>query len=325
MNRDMITKKDKELKKGYILMLITVIIWGMDNVLVKSLLNDEIPTTILIYLRFIFATFIVGIILKIKNESYSKEIINSKYKKLITTMAILLSVFYILQVNGLNITKAVISEFVGTTMTTISTIFILAIFIKSERKQILNKFTLLALIIAIIGTFFTALGDVTFGLDFGVVLIIIADIFWGLYTMTYMKINQKVSSMRVNRDLGIVAIIIYTIILLMTNQFGKLFSLGFSNILKIAVISALIDVGTIITYYVAIRIISGVKCSILSLASPIISFTLSYFYLGERIVFMQLGGCMLLFVSSILLVMRDFIENKQKSENNMEEEHEFVK
>ena len=238
-------KNKKELKKGYILMLITVIIWGMDNVLVKSLLNDTIPTTILIYLRFIFATLIVGIILKIENESYSKEIINSKYKKLITTMAILLSIFY-------------------------------------------------------------------------VVLIIIADIFWGLYTMTYMKINQKVSAMRVNRDLGVVAIIIYTIILLITNQFRGLFRLGFSNILKIAVISALIDVGTIITYYVAIRIISGVKCSILSLASPIISFTLSYFYLGERIVLMQFGGCILLFVSSILLAMRDFIESKQKSENNKE-------
>lgn len=40
---------------------------------------------------------------------------------------------------------------------------------------------------------------------------------------------------------------------------------------------------------------------------------------------MQFGGCILLFVSSILLVMRDFIESKQKSENKMEEENEFIK
>lgn len=295
-------------------MLITVIVWGMDNVLIKSLLNDEIPATILIYLRFIFATLIVEVILKIKKETYSKEIINFKYKKLIILMAIVLSIYYILQISGLNMTKAVISEFIGTTMTTISTIIILSIFIKSERKQILNKFTLLALIVAIIGTFFTALGDVSFGLDFGVVLIIIADIFWGLYTMTYMKINQKISAMRVNRDLGIVAIIIYTVILLLTKQFSELFNLGVTNILKIAIISIVIDVGTIITYYVAIRIISGVKCSILSLASPIISFTLSYFYLGERIVLMQFGGCMLLFFASILLVVKDLVENKRNAE-----------
>lgn len=131
--------------------------------------------------------------------------------------------------------------------------------------------------------------------------------------MTYMKINQKISAMRANRDLGIVAIIIYTVILLLTKQYSELFNLGVTNILKIEVISVVIDVGTIITYYVAMRIISGVKCSILSLASPIISFTLSYFYLGERIVLMQFGGCMLLFVASILLVVKDLVENKRNA------------
>lgn len=275
-------KENKNIKKGYILMLITVIIWGMDNVLVKSLLNNEIPTVLLIYLRFIFATITVGIILKIKKEKYDKETINPKYKKLIMGMAITLSIYYILQVNGLSMTKAVISEFIGTTMTTISTIVILAIFIKCERKQIMNKYTMLALIIAISGTFLTTLGDLSFGLDFGAILIIIADIFWGLYTMIYIKINEKVSAIKVNRDLGIVALI-----------------------------SIIIDVGTIMTYYVAVRIISGVKCSILSLVSPIISFILSYFYLGERIVFMQFCGCILLFASSILLVIKDYINNKK--------------
>lgn len=210
-------------------------------------------------------------------------------------------------------TKAVISEFIGTTMTTISTIVILAIFIKSERKQIMNKYTMLALIIAISGTFLTTLGDLSFGLDFGAILIIIADIFWGLYTMIYIKINEKVSAIRVNRDLGIVAIIIYTLILLVTNQFMQLFNLGIINILKIALISIIIDVGTIMTYYVAVRIISGVKCSILSLVSPIISFTLSYFYLGERIVFMQFYGCILLFY--ILFIKRYCINNIMGTSN----------
>lgn len=301
----------KEIKKGYILMLITVIIWGLDNVLIKNLLNNAIPSNILTYIRFIFTTTIVGVILKIKKENYNKEIINTNYKSTVIIMAILLSLFYLLQVNGINMTKAVISEFIGGTMTTISTIVILAIFIKSERKQILNKYTLIALIIAIIGTFFTALGDISFGLDFGVVLIIIADIFWGLYMMAYMKIDTNISAMRVNRDLGIISILIYTVILLVTKQFGEIFNLGIINILKIAFASVLIDVGTIITYYVAIRIISGVKCSILTLASPIISFTLSYLWLGERIALMQYIGCILLFASSILLVIKDISNNRK--------------
>lgn len=304
-------KSEKSIKKGYILMLITVIIWGMDNVLMKSLLNAEIPVMILIYLRFIFASLVITIILKIKKENCSKDIINLNYKKTIIAMATALSLFYILQINGLSMTKAVISEFIGTTMTTIFTIIILSIFIKGERKQILNKFTILALVLAIIGTFLTALGDLSFSFDNGVLLIIFADIFWGLYTMLYMKVNKNISALRVNRDLGIIAIIIYTIILLVTNQFMQIFSLGILNIIKIGLVSIIIDVGTIVTYYVAIRIISGVKCSILSLASPIISFTLSYFYLGERIVLMQFIGCILLFISSILLVLKDLKGNKQ--------------
>lgn len=309
-------KSVKNMKKGYVLMLVTIIIWGMDNVLIKSLLNNEIPAMLLIYLRFVFSTVITTIILKIKKESYSKDITNSDYKKIVVAMATTLSLFYILQVNGLSMTKAVISEFVGTTMTTLSTIVILSIFIKSERRQMLNKFTILALIIAVIGTFFTALGDISFGFDYGVLLIIFADIFWGLYTMLYMKIDNNISALRVNRDLGIIAIVVYTVMILVTNQFVSIFNLGIFNIIKIGLISTIIDVGTVLTYYVAIRIISGVKCSILSLASPIISFTLSYFYLGERIVFMQFIGCILLFASSILLVLRDLKRNKQVLEVN---------
>ena len=130
--------------------------------------------------------------------------------------------------------------------------------------------------------------------------------------MTYMKIDTKISAMRVNRDLGIISILIYTVILLVTKQFGEIFNLEIINILKIAFASVLIDVGSIITYYVAIRIISGVKCSILTLASPIISFTLSYLWLGERIALMQYLGCILLFASSILLVIKDISNNTQK-------------
>lgn len=96
---------------------------------------------------------------------------------------------------------------------------------------------------------------------------------------------------------------------MLTNQFIQLFDLQIADIVKIAIGSIIIDVGTVLTYYVAIRIISGVKCSILSLISPIISFILSYFYLGERIVFMQFIGCVLLFIASIILVIRDYIEN----------------
>lgn len=297
--------KNKELKKGYVLMLLTVIIWGADNVLQKSLLNLEILPMALTYLRLIFATISVQIILLIKKEKYSKEIIDKNYKKQITTMGILLSIFYMLSLNGLKLTKAVLSEFVGTVITTMSTIIILAIFIKEERKELKNKYTIIALLIAIIGTLMTALGDIRIGFDLGIALVIIADIIWGFYIMVYNKIDDNISAIRINRDLGIVAIIIYTIILLATKEFFAIFQMGVLNIFKILIVTLFVDVGTILTYYVAIRIITGIKASILSLLSPIIAFALSYIWLGERIVFIQLIGCFVLFLSSVILVIKD--------------------
>ena len=82
-------------------------------------------------------------------------------------MSVILCLFYILQVNGLNITKAVISEFVGTTITTLSTILMLSIFIKDERKQLFNKYVIIALVMALFGSFLTAMGNLKMGLEIG--------------------------------------------------------------------------------------------------------------------------------------------------------------
>ena len=131
--------------------------------------------------------------------------------------------------------------------------------------------------------------------------------------MNYMKINDKISVTRVGRDLGLLSIFIYTIVLLVNGQFSILFNMDISNIFKIFITSFIVDVGTVLTYYAAIRLISGVKCSILSLLSPIISFTLAYLWLGERITTIQFVGCLFLFSASIILVIKEYKENKINS------------
>lgn len=126
----------------------------------------------------------------------------------------------------------------------------------------------------------------------------------------YKKINHDISVVRINRDLDYIALAIYTAFLICTKEFIALFTLDISIVIKVALVAIIIDVGTILTYYVAIRIISGVKCSILSLLSPIIAFILSYLWLKERINLMQLSGCILLFVSSLVLLIKEYRESK---------------
>lgn len=300
--------QNSDKKLGYVLMLITVVIWGLDNVLVKVLLTDISPN-LLTYIRLLTTMIAVTILTSVQGKKYSKETFDKKYMILILGMGISLSIYYILSINGLNLTKAVISEFLSASLTTIFTILIMSIFIKEEREEFFNKYIIIALIISLIGTYFTMAGDNNINIDGGAVLVIIASVFWGIYMTLYKKINEKISVVRITRDLHIIAIILYTVFFIYTKEISELISFDITIIIKVALVSLLIDVGTILTYYVAIRIISGVKCSILSLLSPIIAFSLSFLWLKERITSMQLLGCVLLFMSSVLLVMKDFNEN----------------
>lgn len=300
-------------KLGYVLMLITVVIWGLDNVLVKSLLTDISPN-LLTYIRLLTTALAVTILTRLQKREYSKGTFDKKYLILIFGMGISLVIYYILSINGLNLTKAVISEFLSTSLTTIFTILIMSIFIKEERQEFFNKYVIIALIVSLIGTYFTTVGDSNINIDFGAILIIVSCIFWGIYMTIYKKINDKISVVRINRDLDYIALAIYTLFLISTRELSGLFSLDISIIGKVALVAILIDVGTILTYYVAIRIISGVKCSILSLLSPIIAFTLSYLWLKERINLIQFSGCVLLFASSLVLLMKEYRESKTFNE-----------
>lgn len=296
-------------KLGYVLMLMTVIIWGLDNVLVKSLLTGISPN-LLTYIRLLTTTLAVTILTALEKREYSKGTFNKKYLILIIGMGISLVVYYILSINGLNLTKAIISEFLSTSLTTIFTILIMSIFIKEERQEFFNKYVIVALVVSLIGTYFTTVGDSNINIDFGAILIIISCIFWGIYMTIYKKINNGISVVRINRDLDYIALAIYTLFLVLTKEFNELFTLDIGIVIKVALVAIIIDVGTILTYYRAIRIISGVKCSILSLLSPIIAFTLSYLWLKERINLTQLGGCILLFASSLVLLMKEYRESK---------------
>ena len=303
-------------KLGYILMFITVIIWGLDNVLVKSLLTDISPN-LLTYIRLLTTTFGVTILTSIGKRKYIKGTFDKKYLILIFGMGISLVIYYLLSINGLNLTKAVISEFLSTSLTTVFTILIMSIFIKEERQEFFDKYVIIALIVSLIGTYLTTVGDNNINIDFGAILIIISCVFWGMYMTMYKKINDSISVVRVSRDLDFVALSIYTLFLLLTQEFNQLFALDIMIIIKVSLVAILIDIGTILTYYVAIRIISGVKCSILSLLSPIIAFTLSFLWLKERITLMQLGGCILLFASSLVLIIKEYMEAKKDRINTL--------
>ena len=74
----------REIKKGYILMLITVIIWGLDNVLIKNILNGLLEiTTGLANLKNINISINFKIILSIIYLSFGGVSIHTQIKSIL--------------------------------------------------------------------------------------------------------------------------------------------------------------------------------------------------------------------------------------------------
>ncbi|MDD4386612.1 MAG: DMT family transporter [Clostridia bacterium] len=302
----------KELKIGYICIIITTMIWGIDNVLFKDILNYISPN-ILSFIRFATVIIVNSLILIITRTKTEKSLINKEYKKNIIFMGIFMLIGYFFVFNGLSISKATLVEFINSGLGSIITIIILAIFIDKEKNIAKNKYVISALIIAVIGTFFTSNINnslFNFNFDLGVLYVLIGTTAFAIYTMLISKSNHKISVFRINRDFTIVAFILISIICAFTNEFKLLFQIDKFILLKIILISIFVDVIAIACYYKAIRIISGVKSNIFILSCPIITAFVSYFYLKETINNLQLIGCSLLFISGIIIFTKDYIDEK---------------
>ncbi|MCQ2749687.1 MAG: DMT family transporter [Clostridia bacterium] len=145
---------------GYILMVLATIIFGLEIVLQKKILNDSIrPESITIY-RAIF-TFIAMTVMNMFNKKdTSKEVLKDKgeakkYIKNVILMALFFAFNCYTFATGLKLSSATITTFINSVLTTITTVVLLAIFIPKERKNFKSVYTITATIITFIGIMFT--------------------------------------------------------------------------------------------------------------------------------------------------------------------------
>lgn len=306
----------KQLKIGYICIIITTLIWGVDNVLFKDILNYLTPN-LSSFIRFSTVIIVNSLILLISRKKTEKSLINKDYKKNIILMGIFMLIGYFFIFTGLNMSKATLVEFINSGLGSLITVIVLAIFIDKEKNIARNKYAVSALIIAIIGTFFTSNINnslFNFNFDLGVLYVLIGTIAFALYTLYISKTDHRISVFRINRDLTIVAVILMSIICAFTNEFKLLFQIDKFILFKTIIISVFVDIIAVACYYKAIRTISGVKSNIFILLCPIITAFVSYFYLGETINSLQLLGCSLLFMSGIIIFVKDYIDEKNNKE-----------
>lgn len=309
----------KELKMGYIFIVITVIIWGLDNVLFKDILNYISPN-ISSFMRFATCFIVNSLILILSKKKVDKSLINKEYIKNALYMGLCLIVMYLFVFNGLSITKATLVEFVNSGLGSLVAILVLSLFITKEKNIAKDKYFITALLVALLGTFFTSNINnsiLNLKLDLGILYVFIGSIGFAFYTMIISKTNNEISVFRINRDISAVALVIMTVICIFTNEFKQLFQIDMLIVIKVVVISVFVDIIAVVCYYKAVRIISGVKSNVFILLCPIITAVVSYFYLKENINTMQLVGCSLLFLSGVIIVVKDYIDEKTIIKKNI--------
>lgn len=326
------SKAQKETVKntGMILLIINLLIAGSEIVLQKTLLNNDIsPNSISMY-RMLFIVIISTIMIlceklfnKNKKEcTYDSDITSIKNNKLkyiipMIFMGIFKTVNYYFFVNGLKLTKiATTISFINHITTSILIIVFLAMFIPKEKKNLKNIYTILAIPITILGIMFTSevflSADSIVSFDIGTVYVLISTIFWALYILFYTKYGINASEVRIIRDAEMISFITYFAYLICTNNLSSAFMISKESLLGIFIFTLIIDIGSILTYYRAIRVVSGTVTTLFSSSSPVISFALCYLILNEKISTYQFIGCILLLVANILLTVKELKEIKKE-------------
>lgn len=301
--------------------MITAVIWGLEEVLFKEVLNN-VDVFSVIVLRTLISALGLTIYMKVisifsKRSNMSKvkrKKRNKKYYICIFSMAIALCIHYVLGLYGLSMTQANLSCFLNIGLNSLVTSSLLAIFIKSERKGICRSFSIISFLIAFMGTYMLIIGNNETTIDYGIVLVILSTIAWGIYILIYELIDYKLSVIEINRNVSLICFIIMTIFMCLTGRISLLLNLPFDIIMKIVVASIIVDIGTVFTYYIGIRIISGVKANVVILMSPLISLIFAYLVLGEVVSGNEEIGCILLFLSSTTVVIDEYIEYELQKE-----------
>ncbi len=129
------------------------------------------------------------------------------------------------------------------------------------------------------------------------------------------KLNSEVSKFRMMRDSQLFTLILITIWMAVSDSLAGVFEIGLLDVLKIFLFSFIVDIGTMLTYYEALRIISGIIATLFTMSCPIITYIFCFFALGERITKIQLIGCIILFASNLILSgvsIADELKNRQE-------------
>lgn len=273
---------------GYLLAMITILIWGTTFISTKILLNDFKPVEIL-FLRFLIGLVILYIVCPKKLKSKNKK------EELIFALAGLCGVclYYLLENIALTYTTATnvgIIISIAPFFTGIASHFIL----KSEN---LNRNFYIGFLTALIGIVLISFnGNLNFNLNpIGDILALLAAIVWALYSI----LTRIISSFNYPTLLTTRRIFTYGILFMLPIVWINGIDIQIEQFANITILGNILFLGIgasalcFVSWNSAVRILGAVKTSTYIYLVPVITITTSIIFLNESITWMIVLGTVL--------------------------------
>jgi drug/metabolite transporter (DMT)-like permease len=284
--------------QGYLYILIGATLWGVSSVVAKSLFNIGLPPAELVQIRLTLATFTLFLILLIVDRN--RIIISLKDIPYFLVLGFVgvagVQFTYYYTISKIHVGPAVLIQY-------LSPIWI-ALYAFIFQKEPLTKGKIVALLLAILGCYFTVGGyrmDLLRLNRIGIVSGLISSLFFSFYALYGEKGLKKYDPWTlILYGFGFGAVFYWILISPM-----KVITEGYSfkiwmAFLYIAIFSTLIPFGL---YFKGIERVRATRASITATWEPVVAGITAYFVLGEVLFPLQVLGGIGVIAAIVLLQM----------------------
>lgn len=288
-------RKGLTMNKGFIYLTITLIFFSSYEVVGRMLTNLVNPYQ-LNFIRFLIGGLLLLplAVYHIKNKKIKLDIKDMLYISLIGLVNVVLSMSFF-QI-GINATKASLAAVIFSSnplFVIISAHFIL--------KENLNLEKILGLIIGIAGLVIVFYKDLNISKSYtyGIIMLILAAITYGIYTTMGKKFSQKTDSVIMNSLSFIIGSLLLLPILLIKHY--PIFYVPYKALLPMAYLTFFVTGIAYYTYFVGLMYMDAGVGSMIFLIKPILASLLAWMLLSEKIS-MQLAIGTLVILVGIAIV-----------------------
>ncbi|VDG18516.1 hypothetical protein [Lactobacillus heilongjiangensis] [Lactiplantibacillus mudanjiangensis] len=282
---------------GTLLLSTAAIIWGGMFVVVKVVVTI-IPPIQLVWLRYLIAAVILGLISWLRHEHWY-----------FTKHDLYLLILIGLIGNTLSIVAQETGTWLSTAQTgavvTSSTPTFMIIFAWAILHERLTHLKILSVMMATVGVF------MIIGIHFqgkniflGILSLLVAAVTWALMSVLVKKVSPQYSSLQITLFATLVALIVLSPVILVQRQ--TLMSINFANPIVIGCLLYLGCISTAVAFIMwnqGLQLIEASRSGLFFLLQPIAGTLLGWLCLGETITWGFFIGCLLI-ISSVWMTIR---------------------